>query len=575
MNKILAQIKPFCFSFVVSLLLFATLLGGWKMTKFKIPGTFSLDEPISFLVRVAFLLLVFFILAAISFLFLVKGDRLLSRLTKFKPFPRFTIEFDLRGILLCGIAIAICWIPWIVFSYPGNMNFDTVNQLWQYSTDAPVYYSYSYVDAKYVDHHPVFDTLIFGMFLDLGNILGSQNMGVFVFVIIQTLLSIVSLSLACCYLSRLKVPKIMRIIAVLFAALFPPFAQFSGAMLKDSLFSPLFLLYFICCIEIFLTKGSVVKVPKFLICFLTVSLFCILTKKTGLYVIAFTGIVFLVAYRNLWKHILLSVLLPVILCSWLIPTLVYPVLNVAPGGKQETLGTLFQQTALYVIEHPDDVTDEEYEVIARVLEPDRFEEEFDKTIIDPVKNTFYLDSKTDDIVDYVLIWFKQGLRHPATYLKATLQVNARLISPVQEISYYGDTITQEQYDFHERYEGEADILIYKPDPIRDLSDKARSAYLDTVKSSHILTALFSRGLWGFWIPTACLFFAFFYQKKYLVIFVPVIISLLFLFISPTSSSRYILPLLYIDISLIGLVVHSCLSIDKTESEGQNVSNARP
>lgn len=574
--KLKSYAKPFCYSLILSVLFFATFIYGWKMSGSKFPGSFALDIPGEFMIRISCLLFIFLFIFLIMFLLFSKSNKLFLKITDFNPVPFVEIGLDKKSLILCSIIIFVCWLPWIIFSYPGNMNYDTVNQIWQYATESPTMYTTMgvVVDFRFIDHHPVFDTLIYGLFIDLGNTLGSQNVGLFIFVILQSLMSAAILSLACCYLSKLGVPNILRIIAVFFVALFPPFAQFSATVLKDSLFAPLFLLYFVGCIEIFLSDGKSIKNLKFLASFVVVSMLCILTKKTGLYIIGISGIVFLISYRSYWKQFLVSVLIPISVCAFLIPTFIYPLIDVSPGGRQETLGPFFQQTAFYFLEHPDDVTDEEYEVIRSVLRPEEFEKKYDKTFVDPIKNTYNLDADTKDLVNYIKVWINQGLRHPVTYLKATLQVNARLISPVQEISYYGDTMTQEQYDSFEKNEGYSDLSIYKPDKIKEISDKARSAYLGTIKGSHLLTALFSRGLWGFWIPVFCVFYAFCYQKKSLIALVPVIISLLFLFISPTSSSRYILPLLYVDLSVIGIAIHAAMQksklFDQLKPESSNM-----
>jgi len=47
-----------------------------------------------------------------------------------------------------------------------------------------------------------------------------------------------------------------------------------------------------------------------------------------------------------------------------LPLIVFPLLNIQQGGRQEILGPLFQQTARYIVEHPDEVTDEEKEAMS-------------------------------------------------------------------------------------------------------------------------------------------------------------------------------------------------------------------
>ena len=56
-----------------------------------------------------------------------------------------------------------------------------------------------------------------------------------------------------------------------------------------------------------------------------------------------------------------------------------------PEGKQEILGTLFQQTAKYVIDHGEEVTKEEREAINVILDYDTLADRYSIFVQDPVK----------------------------------------------------------------------------------------------------------------------------------------------------------------------------------------------
>ena len=120
-----------------------------------------------------------------------------------------------------------------------------------------------------------------------------------------------------------------------------------------------------------------------------------------------------------------------------------PFINVEPAGKQEVYGSLFQQTAYYLKQHPDEVTTSELSAINKVLNSDTIvaKYEFDKT--DPVKNGYkynpwyrlyygapsifrHIDHshEAEDLKAYRSSWLAMGLRHPLTYLEASLAVSA-------------------------------------------------------------------------------------------------------------------------------------------------------
>ena len=74
----------------------------------------------------------------------------------------------------------------------------------------------------------------------------------------------------------------------------------------------------------------------------------------------------LVIYRHNWRPFLTIFLAPIIVMTCLLPFIVFPMLDVAPGGRQEAIGMLFQQTAR-VATICDDATADEIQAIDKVL----------------------------------------------------------------------------------------------------------------------------------------------------------------------------------------------------------------
>lgn len=77
------------------------------------------------------------------------------------------LTLNKRSILLTALVILACWLPWLACRYPVDFCRDTYLQLTQFMTDAPTYYTTQAImlDTRFVDHHPVFDSLVFGFFL--------------------------------------------------------------------------------------------------------------------------------------------------------------------------------------------------------------------------------------------------------------------------------------------------------------------------------------------------------------------------------------------------------------------------
>ena len=104
------------------------------------------------------------------------------------------------------------------------------------------------------------------------------------------------------------------------------------------------------------------------------TLLLVLTKKTGIYIVIPTMVVYAVVYRRVWWRSLVPAALSVALMWGVMPNVVFPALDVVPGGRQEMLGTLFQQTARYVALHGVEMSASERRAIDDVLVVDTLNE---------------------------------------------------------------------------------------------------------------------------------------------------------------------------------------------------------
>ena len=84
------------------------------------------------------------------------------------------------------------------------------------------------------------------------------------------------------------------------------------------------------------------------------------------------------------------------------------------------LSVPFQQTARYVKEHGDEVTEEEKQIIDKILDYDTLAERYDPLLSDPVKRDYNKNATTEDLINYFKVWFAQFLKHPTTYIQATM-----------------------------------------------------------------------------------------------------------------------------------------------------------
>lgn len=214
--------------------------------------------------------------------------------------------------------------------------------------------------------------------------------------------------------------------------------------------------------------------------------------------------------------------------------------NIQNGSIREALSLPFQQTARYIAEYGDEVTDEEKKAIDTILDYDSLAEKYDPRISDPVKNTFRKDSTKEDLINYFKVWLQQFKKHPLTYFKATMNQNYYLLYPcIEDAALYNTTIIS-------GYESTVELL--------EMNE------IQTFKTAREILANWNRTLFfmpviGMFSSTAfyniILLFLFIYaihfkMKKIFLLFVPLIINDLIIVAAPVIHGhvRYAFPIIY-------------------------------
>ncbi len=286
--------------------------------------------------------------------------------------------------------------------------------------------------------------------------------------------------------------------------------------------------------EVVRTRGAALGRARMVAAFVALGVLLCLTKKTGLYVVAPTALLGLLLYRRWWRPFALQAAACMATMALVLPLVVFPLLNVAPGGKQETLGPLFQQTAAYAAAYPDDVTDEERATINVVLEHDELAEQYVWSCHDDVKYSIKLSATDQNIRDYIYVWAAQGLRHPDAYLGALMGVAGSYLAPVQALNIRTTTC-------------DTDIdgvpVLYNPPELDWLREGLANAYSAWASVPGLCLPL-EACLYVWWLPLLVAFAAWRRRLRCGLLFAPGALVLAFCLIGPIFDARYCLPLLY-------------------------------
>ncbi len=479
-------------------------------------------------------LLIFAGTFAVVFIFATLSDFVLSNIkndTHKKFWENEKLKFILPAFLF------VCWLPYLIVYMPGLLNYDTINQVNDFF-DGVSSVPFGFVGGQEEvtvllnAHHPVFVTVIFGLFIKLGMLFGSVSYGITIYIVAQMILAAVVMGYIIRNLDRISGRKpVLKTALAVFFALCPVIPFYVCIMLKNSLHSILALLYIFYYLEMAMDDRELTGKEKVL--FIVLSVLLALTQNTGVYLVVLSAIPLVIKKSSNRPAVLGGAVAAFLLMVIILPNIIYPALNIFPGGKQEMLGTFFQQTARYARDYPEDLTAEDVEVISEVLDYDELINNYTFDTSDNIKATYNLHATGKELSAYFGMWLKHGLKHPDSYFRAILPICGNFFAMGIRIGIFDHIPTQEGV-----FEG---------------VNQARSEGLYTAVSDTyyyfsdfpIIGIIFNNALYALLIPFYCIYVNMTgSRKKNLTYSVPFIVNILFLIMSPMGYARYALTLIF-------------------------------
>ena len=298
-------------------------------------------------------------------------------------------------------AMAESWLPLLILRSPGSIYLDTTVQILQYQGYQPIQAS-----------SPVLLTFVYGFLMTLGQRLGGNNLGLFFCVLFQVILGLYALSFGCEEAASRSGKKYIGFLLSLFFGLAMMYVSMAQGALKDSVYSPLFLLLIIFYCRT-LEDGS----KKSMVPLLILALLCGAARKGGVYLSALI-LLCLVGKKEL-RRFAVAACLALVALHCLVNWALYPAVGIESPEEKENYSFFYQLTGYYCSIHPDWVTDEEKEIISQVLDYDTVVTQYDPKIVDAIKATYHADTPMQ-VQRYLLLHGKLALKHPLTMLEAVV-----------------------------------------------------------------------------------------------------------------------------------------------------------
>lgn len=456
---------------------------------------------------------------------LVQGDYL-QKNKKIQTWIVWQHPFVITFIFLC-----ICWTIPIVLKYPAGICFDASWQIDQGMGNVPL-----------TTHHPIFHTMLMVWFVKFGMKLYSANVGIFLFCVVEAIILALIFSFAIKCLVDLQAKYWSILLAVIFFGFSPFITGYVGTVIKDVYFVAMCVLYITTLVVYAADRELFWSKFYYSILFILATVGMVLFRNNGLYMCAPTALVLMVYEfkkrdNKFIKHIVI-IAMSCILAVTASKTLTH-IYQPEKGSIAEALSLPFQQTARYVKIYGNEVTEKEKKIISKVLPYDRLGELYDPYISDPVKFYFNSSATGDDLKQYLNVWWRQFLKHPTCYVKATVQQNIFLIYPgYNNYAYYLNSNANNYFYQKEQY-------FTTPRKIALLQQKYFE-YLVGCHSVPIISLLNNMALYI--MGMFCLLIFSWKKHNYnsMFFFIPLILSVLIIVAAPTIRGhvRYAFPVIY-------------------------------
>lgn len=316
-------------------------------------------------------------------------------------------------------ACVLCRIPWLLYSYPGIMTPDSINQFEQVIGMKP-----------FSNHHPWLHTMTISLFYHIGSIFTDSRNGAFVFF---TIFQICFMAFAVAYLVWVvsKYSKNLYLLVGMIAvyALLPYHNVMAICIWKDVMFAGTLLMF--CTALFYLLKEGVGKQNCFSVILYFVSGFLMcLYRSNGWYAFVVTFPFLLVAFRKQWKimmpfHVVLIALVLIVKG---------PVMNhydVKQPDFVESVSIPLQQVGR-VIATGQELSQEQEDLIGKILKIEHVPKLYTEYISDNMKelvranNPEYL---TQHKIEFLKLWIELGLEYPEIYLDAYIAQTRGYYSP--------------------------------------------------------------------------------------------------------------------------------------------------
>lgn len=421
----------------------------------------------------------------------------------------------LLPFLVFGSILCIDLVHLFLVEYPGNVTEDSFTQISEMAA------------GEYSNFNTFWHTMLFRAVLSAGYALFSDvNAAIALCCVLQTAVMAFAFTHCLMTMGQLGVPRYFLIGAYLIYALVPYNMALCITLWKDVLFAGGCLLMISAWLRIMKGSGSVWNYLVFILG----SLLFILSRTNGWIIYLASFAVYAVFVRKNKKF--LAVMGALAVCGLALLNPVLSMLNISGSDLAESLSIPIQQVAR-VIADGEELTEEEAQLLSRVVDLEEVPQLYTDWISDPMKvevrskDYGYFQEHLDE---YAKLWVRLGLRYPGSYLKAWVDQTKGYWNGGYGYAMYSETVTDNPYGVEKTGGGNPIASLFR-------------LYFGLSRHVIFFEPLHSIGL-HVWIVILCFLLNIVKKREVWVLSVPVLVLVVGLwFGTPVYSCfRYVYPL---------------------------------
>ena len=426
-----------------------------------------------------------------------------AKIHKLKPGMAFFISAAILTVIYAAV--------WALAYFPGILSPDSVNQINQTYT------------GVYSNHHPVFHTIIIQGCLWIGRTLfGTAQAGVAVYSLVQILAMACSAAYILMTMQQIGVTYKLSVPVFLFFAVMPYNILYSFTMWKDVLFSAAMALFILDLFRIMNGIGG--KAANAIMLAISTLGTCLL-RTNGLPVVAVTFIIAIFVMGR--KHVKTLILVAAVIVVSVV--LKYPMLSALNINQPDTIESLSipAQQIGRVMAEGEEITDEQKELLANVVEVDKIAENYQwytseklKELVRATDNQEYIkEHKTE----FIKMYIQMAVQHPVSFVESWIDGTKGYWNGGYDM--WNWTVVEEN-----------DYAVERVNVVEGLSDTFDS-YADAYNNIFVLQPFVSVGLWC-WVIVILFAAGLAARKKEALLALPCILIVLTLLVATPIYNEF-------------------------------------